>query len=124
MDKLFRYFVYFLLSSVLLFAAGYIWLFLNQGDYAKGEFEIINLEPYSIHIDLAAKNEEGMDRLFRGSIEQGKSKKFEKFIYGHGSFTVKLNKKIDFSIGSFNDKNNFSKRLIIKDDKAYFEAEQ
>lgn len=122
MDKLFRYFVYFLLTSVLVFAIGYVWLFLNQGSYAKGEFEIVNLEPYSIHIEMSAVNDEGTDRLFRGSIEQDKSKKFEKFVYGHGSFTVKLNKKIDFSIGSFNDKNNFSKRLIIKDDKAYFES--
>ncbi|MBL1421114.1 MAG: hypothetical protein COC24_011455 [Alphaproteobacteria bacterium] len=123
MDRLFRYFIYFLVSSVLVFAIGYIWLFLTQGDYAKGEFEIVNLEPYSIHIEMSAINDEGASRLFRGSIEKGKSKKFEKFVYGQGVYEIKLNKKIDFSIGTFNDKNNFSKRLIIKDDKAYFEAE-
>lgn len=123
MDKLFKYITYFLVASVLVFATAYIWLFLTQGDYAKGEFEIVNHEPYSIHIDFGATNEEGTNRLYRGSIEQGKSKKFEKFIYGSGVYDIKLNKKIDFSIGQFNDKNNFSKRLIIKDDKAYFESD-
>ena len=83
MDKLFRYFIYFLLGSVLLFAVGYIWVFLTQGDYAKGKFEIVNLEPYSIHIEMSAVNDEDTNRLFRGSIEQGKTKKFEKFVYGH-----------------------------------------
>ncbi|MGL1921316.1 MAG: hypothetical protein OCD03_09820 [Hyphomicrobiales bacterium] len=123
MDKYFKYFTYFLVASVLLFAAAYIWVFITQGDYAKGKFEIVNLEPYSVHIDMAATNAEGSNRLFRGSIEEGKSKAFEKFIYGQGVYEIKLNKNIDFSIGEFNDKNNFSKRLIIKDNKAYFDSE-
>lgn len=123
MDKYFKYFTYFLITSVLVFAAFYIWLFLKQGDFAKGQFEIVNLEPYSIHVEFSAKNEKETKRLFRGSIEEGKSKKFKEFIYGQGVFEIKLNKKFDFSIGTFDDKNNFAKRLVIKNDDAYFESE-
>lgn len=123
MDKYFRYFVYFLLASTLVFAAFYIWLFINQGDFSKAEITIVNQEPYSIHLEILTVTADESNRLFRGSIEKGKIKSIEGFTYGEGVFKIKLNKKIDFSIGAFHDKNNFSKRLIIKDNKAYFESE-
>lgn len=123
MDKYFRYFVYFLVASTLVFAAFYIWLFLNKGDFSKVEITIVNQEPYSIRLEITAITADSENRLYRGSIEQGKIKLVEKFTYGEGIFKIKLNKKFDFSIGTFSDKNNFSKRLIIKDDKAYFESE-
>lgn len=123
MDKYFRYFIYFLIASTLAFSVVYISLFINQGQYAKGEFEIINQEPYSIHVEISAQNQTELKRIYRGSIEQGKTKKFTEFIYGQGIYIIKLNKKFNFSIGNFNDKINFSKRLIIKDNKAYFESD-
>ena len=121
MDKYYRYFYYFLTSSVVVFAVLYICLFLTQGAFAKGEFEIVNEEPYSIHILMVAKTTDTENTLFKGSIEAGNTQKFEKFLYGQGVYEIKLNKKIDFSIGTFNDKNNVSERLIIKDNVAYFE---
>ncbi|NRA88634.1 MAG: hypothetical protein HRU28_14885 [Rhizobiales bacterium] len=120
MEKYYRYIYYVMTASVVVFAMLYIWAFLINGQFAKASIEIINKEPYSIHLSIYAKSQGDSKRLFVGSIEQGKSKSFEQFIYGTGTFEVKLNKKFDFSIGEFDDKNNVPKTLIIKNNIAYF----
>ncbi len=123
MDKYFRYLYYILTISVVVFAVFYIWVFLTQGDFARADIKIANQEPFSVHLVISASSSRGTKKIFRGSIEAGKTKLIEQFTYGAGTFDIKLNKQYEFSIGDFSDKVDFSKTLIIKDNKAYFKTQ-
>lgn len=120
MEKFYRYIYYLLTASVVVFAALYVWVYLNFGQYSRADITVVNQEIYDIHLEILAMPEKEPVKIFKGSIKQNQTKLIEKFTYGKGKFKIILNKKLEFLIGDFEDNKNFAKTLIIKDNNASF----